>query len=585
MTMRRAWRVLRWVVGEMFAQAPGRVSATIALCLLLTLSEGASVLLLPSLLELAGVIEGSPLPTPAGWLAGLLRLARLEPTLEIVLPLFVGLVAVRATAARAVARLTASVREELVERLRMRVYRAIVSAQWEYLVTRSPAAFAHVLSSEVARVGGMVSQFTEAAVALLMVAVYVALALRLSPVLAALVLVSAAGLGWVLRGILNRASELGTAAADARYRLHAAVSAHLSSMKTARSFDAMDRHAAEFADASRAMREVGTASSASESRLQHQLEVGSTIALALIVYVSVATLNLQPGLLLVLLYIFARIVPRLVQIYRLGQALMTALPTVESVRLVEEECNAAAQRQAESRSPVSFSRDVTFERVSYLYPTRGVVTRAVDDVSICIKAGCTTALVGPSGSGKTTMADLLMGLLTPTSGRILIDDAPLSIEVMEAWRHQIAYVPQDAFLFDDTIRANLLWACPEASEPELWEALRLAAVDGFVGSLPDGLDSAVGDRGVMVSGGERQRLAIARALLRKPQLLLLDEATSAVDVDSEERIKAALESLHHKLTIVMITHRPGAIRNADQIYVIDGGRATALRPSAGARRQ
>jgi ATP-binding cassette subfamily C protein len=133
-------------------------------------------------------------------------------------------------------------------------------------------------------------------------------------------------------------------------------------------------------------------------------------------------------------------------------------------------------------------------------------------------------------------------------------------------------VPQETFLFHDTVRANLLWTRPQASDEELWQILRLAAADQFVAELPDSLDTVVGDRGVRLSGGERQRLALARALLRHPSLLLLDEATSALDNENERRIQQALDELHGELSIVVIAHRLSTIRHADQIVVIDNGR-------------
>jgi ATP-binding cassette subfamily C protein len=159
----------------------------------------------------------------------------------------------------------------------------------------------------------------------------------------------------------------------------------------------------------------------------------------------------------------------------------------------------------------------------------------------------------------------------PDAGRILVDGSELTDDRLSAWRRTVGYVPQETFLIDDTVRQNLLWAQPGASDAELWDALTKAAADGFVRDLPQGLDTLIGERGVLVSGGERQRLSIARALLRRPRLLVLDEATSSLDTVNEHRIREALEALHHQLTIVIITHRLSTIRHADVIYVMHDG--------------
>ncbi len=196
---------------------------------------------------------------------------------------------------------------------------------------------------------------------------------------------------------------------------------------------------------------------------------------------------------------------------------------------------------------------------------------ALRGVDLMIPARTMTAIMGPSGAGKSTMADLILGLLSPDQGTVKIDGKPLSGDFLHRWRRSVGYVLQDTFLFNDTIRANLLWALPNAEEKDLWRVLRLSAAEEFVSSVPEGIDAMVGDRGGWLSGGERQRIALARALLREPSLLLLDEATSSLDTESEEYINEAIDRLHGKLTIVVIAHRSATIQRADRIVVLDKG--------------
>ncbi len=160
----------------------------------------------------------------------------------------------------------------------------------------------------------------------------------------------------------------------------------------------------------------------------------------------------------------------------------------------------------------------------------------------------------------------------PDKGSIRIDNHPLLPEDQYQWRRAVAYVPQDTFLFHDSIRHNLLWANANATESDLIEVLKLAAADEFVAKLPQGIDTVIGDRGIRLSGGERQRIALARALLAKPLLLILDEATSALDMEHERRIQQAIKSLHGELTIIIIAHRLSTIQHADRILAVENGR-------------
>lgn len=565
----KKFAAIRSIVTDMFATSPYRTAASVVLMLVLTFTEGASLLLLAPLLAMIGVVESNPLPNASGWLVS--GAIGFPATLGSVLLLFVVLAGTRSLARRLEAGLVASVREELVRTYRRRIYRAMSGAQWRFLVTRTPSEFGVALTSEIGRVGMAVTQLTDLAVVVMASLVYLALAIRLSPAMAALVIGSALVLGYSVRGTLNRSRQLGGRSSSARGRLHAAIAEHVASIKTARTIGALDRHAAEFDGLANASHDVGVEVAAGETGLQQHLELGSTILLAIIVYVSSEVLHVSPPLLLVLLFVFARLMPRLVNIYRLLQGLAMALPVIEGVNALEQECLAAQEPAAGPERDITFANQVRFENVGFSYLGRSG-RAALEGLNLNINAGVTTAIVGASGAGKTTVADLLTGLLSPSTGRILIDGQLLAADALRSWRQQISYVPQDTFLLHDTVRANLVWARPGATDSDVQEALRLAAADEFVDDLPRGLDTVIGERGVLLSGGERQRLAIARALLRRPRLLLLDEATSSLDVENELRIQQAIDRLRHRMTIVVITHRLPTIRRADVIHVIDDGR-------------
>jgi subfamily B ATP-binding cassette protein MsbA len=212
-----------------------------------------------------------------------------------------------------------------------------------------------------------------------------------------------------------------------------------------------------------------------------------------------------------------------------------------------------------------------FEGVSFRYA--GAARDALSGIDLDVRAGEMVALVGGSGGGKTTLANLLPRFHAPTGGRILIDDVPIAELTLESLRDQLALVSQDIVLFNDTVRANVAFGVRgPVDDAAIREALRRAALESFVDSLPDGLDTVVGERGAKLSGGQRQRLAIARALLKDAPVLLLDEATSALDTGTEREVQEALERSMAGRTTLVIAHRLSTIERADRIVVLEGGR-------------
>jgi subfamily B ATP-binding cassette protein MsbA len=211
---------------------------------------------------------------------------------------------------------------------------------------------------------------------------------------------------------------------------------------------------------------------------------------------------------------------------------------------------------------------VRFEDVEFAYDEDKPVLHGVSFVA---EPGTVTALVGSSGSGKSTIISLLCAFHTPSSGRVVVDDVDLARVDLNTFRSQLGVVLQDSFLFDGTIRENILFSRPDATEAEFLFACRTARVDEFAERYPEAYGTLVGERGVKLSGGQRQRLSIARALLAEPRILILDEATSSLDSESEAMIQAGLSQLMQGRTTFVIAHRLSTIRRADQILVVEQG--------------
>ena len=216
----------------------------------------------------------------------------------------------------------------------------------------------------------------------------------------------------------------------------------------------------------------------------------------------------------------------------------------------------------------SVKGDIRFDKVSFAYIEGKEV---VHDITFDAPSGSVTALVGTSGSGKTTIAGLAASFLNPDSGKVTIDGTDLSTVSLSSYRRHLGVVLQDDFLFEGTIRENILFPRPDATEEQLQQAVKAAYVNEFTDRFEDGLDTLIGERGVKLSGGQRQRIAIARAILADPKIIILDEATSNLDTESESLIQKSLNDLMRGRTTFVIAHRLSTIRKADQILVVEDG--------------
>jgi ABC-type multidrug transport system fused ATPase/permease subunit len=273
-----------------------------------------------------------------------------------------------------------------------------------------------------------------------------------------------------------------------------------------------------------------------------------------------------------------RLLPTLYRFVSAGTTFRTGLASVDIVcaDLAELEVAIEAERPKGKRSGglSPLRHELSVESVSFAYD--GSDQLVLDDISLSVHRGESVAVVGTSGAGKSTLIDLILGLHRPLSGSIEVDGVNIYTD-LEQWQHQIGLVPQDVYLLDASLRENVAFGVrdDDIDDELVKEAIERAQLEPFVASLPDGLDTFTGERGVRISGGQRQRLGIARAFYTQPQVLVLDEATSSLDNATEAELAATIAELHGKLTMIVIAHRLSTVKNSDRVFLLEQGRLTA----------
>ncbi len=560
------WNFLSVLIREL----PAKVALAVVLMVAASFTEGIGLILLLPLLQLIGFpAQSGSIEGITNYLTSFFALIGLPLTLVSVLGVYVAVMCFYALFTRWQSITSSSIQFDFQARLRQRLYRAIVNTNWLFFSRNRASTFTHALTAEIDRVGWGTQQMLQFLATLLVLFVYLFIALQISALTTGIVVLFGLVLLFVLRKKIYVARRKGESVSTNTKDLYGAITEHLDGMKTVKSYGAQETNISIFSDLNKSIKNSYIAYVRNSSDMEALFTIGSVVILSAALIVLIDVLHLPAASVLLLLFLFFRIIPQFSGLQRSYQAFVNMLPSFENVQSVQARCEAEAERELDLHDEIPLQSRITVEDASFKYEDN---TRpAVDRVSVAIQAGKMTAIVGPSGAGKTTLADLIMGLIEPQTGRICIDAIPLDHERLYAWRNKIGYVAQETFLFNDTVRANLLWAAPTATDDDLRDALHVAAAEEFVTDLPQGLDTVLGDRGVRLSGGESQRLALARALLRKPTLLLLDEATSNLDSENERRVQNAIDALHGDMSIVIITHRLSTVRNADIIHVLEKG--------------
>lgn len=539
---------------------------------LLGLTEGVGLIMLIPLLHLIGFDEGGTSDRTSLFVRAFFDKTGLPLTLATILCAYMVIVGTHAIASRYQEVLNARLSFGYTQFMQDRLYNAFARAEWLCSTQMSGSDVIRVLTSDLVRIGYATRQLLELIAVVVLTLIYIGVVLSISSVMAFFVLASVTVIFLLLRPYNRQAYGLGEVYQTATSNLYFVANEHISGMKVARSYGLESEHATRFSAITKQVAAKGIRFLQVDAATQMYHRIGAAVALSAFFYIGAKLIAIPSSSLILVVFVFARLSPKVSLIQHFTQFISNCLPAYRSATLMLSRFEAMGEPPPPSLvRPLRLGSAIRLSQVSFSY-NGNEGRHSLSKIDLVIRARSTVAVVGPSGSGKTTLADLIMGLIAPTDGTIFIDERPLAGELVYNWRSSIGYVPQETFLFHDTIRGNLQLVRPGAEEGELWEALRHAAADTFVAAFPDGLDTVVGDRGIRLSGGERQRIALARALLRKPAVLILDEATSSLDTENERRILDAIEGLHGELTMVIIAHRLSTVRRADSIVVLEQGR-------------
>jgi ABC-type multidrug transport system fused ATPase/permease subunit len=462
-----------------------------------------------------------------------------------------------------------------INHVRLETYRILLQANWGFLSKKRKSDLINSLTDELVRVAGGIQLFLQFLASLVFTLIQIGLAFWLSPYLTIFVLACGLIITLLSRKFIKRSRVLGNQTSELERDYLGGITDHFNGIKDIKGNMLEESRLSWLSSLCRKIEHERYEMFKVSTNSQLFYKVSSTLIIACFIYVSVMLFHIQGAQILMISLIFSRLWPRFTGIQSNLEKIAAAIPAFKALREIQKEGIEAREMNNASYNykdvkPIRFEYGIECRDVYFRY-NRHESLYALQDISLQIQSNRMTAIVGRSGAGKSTLIDILMGLLQPERGQVLIDGAPITSENLFSLRQAISYVPQDPFLFNGSIKENMLMMHPSASEEDIKEALKLAAAAEFVSRLPKGLDTIVGDRGIRLSGGERQRLVLARAILRKPAILVLDEATSALDSENEAKIQEALENLKGTMTIIVIAHRLSTIRNADQVIVLDQG--------------
>ncbi len=550
---------------------PGRTALLVSLLILSGIAEGFGVVTLLPAIELSGNTQSDS--RIGELLEGALAVVGLTPSLGLLLGIIVFAILLKGgflwLAMRQVGYTVAHVATDL----RLNLIRSLLKARWSYFTSQPVGHFANAISQEAHRASTAYGEACQVISGLIQVVTYTLVAFLVSWQVAVLAMVAGAVVLLVLGRLVDMSRRAGQRQTTLLKSLVGQLTDVLHGIKPIKAMGREDRIGPLLEQEANDLNYARSRQILAYETVRSFQEPLLVIMLAIGLYAAITWGNEEFSSLIVLAFLFNRLVGRINLMQSQYQGMAIGESAFWSLRETVERAESERDHRGGTVRPSSQRSGIRMESVTFSYGNENVLS----EVSLTINPGEFVAISGPSGSGKTTIADLIVGLLRPDAGEVFIDDVPMKDVDITAWQQGIGYVPQEMFLLNETIFANVALGDDSFSEQDVIDALKSAGAWEFVSQLPGGLQSRVGERGAMLSGGQRQRVALARALVTKPALLVLDEVTTALDPVTEAAICDTLRELRRETTILAISHQSAMVRAADTVIQMEHGVVRELR--------